>query len=155
MKTVTAIFLSDSLVKSDKFLRPKHFCSLQIQNISSGYSKAGNSLYHLKVWFICFLPSYEINFLFISFLTSKLYFEHKTVEASFFTAKKLNCIWMSEATRQPISCKTVFEMFYLCVWMESTHFLHIVEKQCKMKTGYFQHYWWDTESFTLILIVLA
>lgn len=36
---------------------------------------------------------------------------------------------MSEATPQAISYKTVYEMFYLYVWMESIHyFLHIVKK---------------------------
>lgn len=39
--------------------------------------------------------------------------------------------------------------------MESTHFLHIVEKQCKMRIGYFQHYWWDMQAFTLMLMFLA
>lgn len=62
---------------------------------------------------------------------------------------------MSEATCQSTSCKTVFKTFYLCVWMDSTHFLHIVEEQCKMRIGYFQHYWWDMQASTLILMVLA
>lgn len=36
---------------------------------------------------------------------------------------------MSEATRQAISYETVFEMFYMYVWMESIHyFSHIAEK---------------------------
>lgn len=48
---------------------------------------------------------------------------------------------MSEATHQAISYKTVFETFYMYVWMESIHyFLHTVEKYCKMETGYFQQW---------------
>ena len=36
---------------------------------------------------------------------------------------------MSEATRQAISYKTIFETLYLYAWMENIHyFLHIVEK---------------------------
>lgn len=46
---------------------------------------------------------------------------------------------MSEATRQAISYKTVFETFDMYVWMESVHyFLHIVENQFKTEIEYFQ-----------------
>lgn len=46
---------------------------------------------------------------------------------------------MRKATCQAISCETVFEMFYMHVWMEGIHYcLNIVGSQRKMETVYFQ-----------------